>query len=151
MMQPYCPKRRQSGAFLGSNGGLGPSGGLPAASTAMPAVTCNPVAPAAVSDVPGMPHRTVVPAVMVEMMVEAMAVTVREDDPVVGKAATALPEGPRTVIRSPVGVVMVGASRQGKYRAGQEKYNLPHHSAGTHRGSGPDPVVDVHVVDLAVE
>jgi hypothetical protein len=47
----------------------------------MPAVTCNPVAPAAVptavSDVAGMPHRTVVPTIMVEVMVEAMeAVTV---------------------------------------------------------------------------
>jgi hypothetical protein len=84
-----------------------------------------------------MPHNTVVPAMMVEVMVEAMeAVTVQEDGPVMGKAATAFPEGPRIVIRSLVGVVMVGASRQGKNRAGQERYNPPHHSAGTHRGSG---------------
>jgi hypothetical protein len=115
---------------------------MPAAEPTMPAVssvTAKVVTCKTVTAKTSMPHKTVVPAIMVEAMVEVMveameAVTVQEDDPVVGKAATAVPVGPRPVIRSLVGVLMVGASRQGKNRAGQERYNPPHHSAGTHRG-----------------
>jgi hypothetical protein len=70
---------------------------------AEPAVTSQTVTPAAmptvVSGKTGMPHKTVVPAIMVEaVMVEA--VIVEEDVPVMVEAATPVREGPAAIIRS---------------------------------------------------
>jgi hypothetical protein len=126
-----------------------------------PAVTGKTVTPAAmptvVSGKTGMSHKTIVPAVMVEPvmvepvmvepvmveadMVEAVtveavtveAVTVEEDVPVMVEAATPVREAQAAIIRSIVAVMLVGATGQGKYHAGQERYNTPHHCARIHR------------------
>jgi hypothetical protein len=60
---------------------------------AEPAVTCQTVTPAAVPTTvpgkPGMPHKTGMPAVMVD---EVPVVMIEDDEPVTAEAATSVPE-----------------------------------------------------------
>jgi hypothetical protein len=89
------------------------------------------------------------PAVLVEeapvMAEEALAVMVEEapavlveEALVMAEEAPAVREAQPSIIRSIVGVMLVGPSGRGKNHADQERYNPPHHCAAIHhslRGS----------------
>jgi hypothetical protein len=104
---------------------------------AEPPVTGQTVTPAAMPTVmsgkAGMPHKTVVPAVMSEpVVVEAVMIEATMVEAVMVEAATPVPETPPIVIISIV-AMPVGASGQGKNHADQERYKPPHRCAAIHR------------------
>src|SRR5919106_564826 len=93
---------------------------LPVASAAMPAESAMPAEPGVACKTVTQATKAVVPAVLVE---EAL---------VMAEEAPAVREAQPSIIRSIVGVMLVGPSGRGKNHADQERYNPPHHCAAIH-------------------